>query len=635
MLTPLLNRCSYKNSVALALIGSPGHGKTALIEAWCKANDRPLVKLLASCLDETDVAGIIVPKDGKAVTLSPQWLTDLGDNGVLFMDELNCFLGDVEILTDRGFVRFDELEDDAVVAQVDEEARISFVKPEVIHRIQYIGEMIRIHSKHVEMVMTPNHRVAYREFVSSPKYFRSFQPIKIMTADEVSVCGRPVYIPCGGKIVGSSRLTDKMKFHVAYAADGTFLYEHKKSDTIVVRFALVKKRKRVELERLCDSLGLSYTKSKEVDRKPGIWGKYVQYNVTVPIDYVSKNLCDVVQLGDVDSFLARELLVYLVKWDGTVTKEGGMSFTSTKKQDVVYVQALASLSACRSCLHTIEAKNKNQSLAYTIHITFQRDDYEILPRHISREGYSGMVYCVTVPSGMFIARYKKSTFVTGNCARKEVQDTLLTVIQSRHLPNGDRLPEGAMIIAAMNPAEMCDNYELSPAMRTRFMWCRHQLDMNPFAAWLLGQNTTSFSPEKYPAPKEHQTFEQWLELFRGSSEFEPDKKKLLLEAIKQGLNFTSDIDFGEVESATCPRTIANLFYWTKNAAEVVHFAPAFLDEKAVAVFKSIQVDVYRNVGNAVFKNTREQVELNEAENELLEQRQGLFSNIQNEVSAVS
>jgi MoxR-like ATPase len=61
-----------------------------------------------------------------------------------------------------------------------------------------------------------------------------------------------------------------------------------------------------------------------------------------------------------------------------------------------------------------------------------------------------------------------------NTCRKEVADTLLTLVCSRHLPNGDRLHDGVLIIAAMNDHEQCDNYELSPAMRTRFMWIKHE-----------------------------------------------------------------------------------------------------------------------------------------------------------------
>lgn len=306
MLTPLFNRCAYKNSVALALIGAPGHGKTALIEEWCRVNKRPLVKLLASCLDETDVAGVMVPRGERAVTLSPNWVDELGENGVLFCDELNT-------------------------------------------------------------------------------------------------------------------------------------------------------------------------------------------------------------------------------------------------------------------------------------------------------------------------------------SRREVQDTLLTIIQSRHMPNGEKLPKGVMIVAAMNPAEMCDNYEMSPAMRTRFMWCKYSYGINKFVAWFTGQNVSTISASKYQAPTDHQTFDEWLSLFRESSEFEADKKALLFEAVKLGLDFTPDLDFADKDHATCPRNLANLTYWTRNASEMVQFAPAFIDEKEVNILKSVPMTCYKNVGNSIFKNTRKQTEQGEAENELLEQRKGLFDTIQQEV----
>ena len=216
-----------------------------------------------------------------------------------------------------------------------------------------------------------------------------------------------------------------------------------------------------------------------------------------------------------------------------------------------------------------------------------------------------------------------------NCARREVQDTLLTIVQSRHMPNGDRLGKGVMIIAAMNPSEMCDNYEMSPAMKTRFMWCRHRLSMAQWVAWFTGQSEDE--SVDLPAPKEYQDFETWSERFRSDREFESDKKALLYEAVNVGFDFTPDELVADKELATCPRGVGNLMYWSRNALEAVQWASAFIDEDQAAILRSIPVTAYKNVGNSVFSNNRTQTEVNGEETELIEQRKELFGAIDAEV----
>ena len=216
-----------------------------------------------------------------------------------------------------------------------------------------------------------------------------------------------------------------------------------------------------------------------------------------------------------------------------------------------------------------------------------------------------------------------------NCARKEVQDTLLTIVQSRHMPNGDKLGDGVMIIAAMNPAEMCDNYEMSPAMKTRFMWCRHRISYAQWVAWITGQSDDSAN--EIPAPSEYQTFGEWLARFQSERDFEADKKALLFEAANIGFEFTADEMVADKELATCPRGMGNLLYWSRNALEMVQWASAFIEEEQAAVLRSIPVTAYKNVGNSVFQNNRTQTEVNGEESELIEQRKEVFGAINAEV----
>ena len=69
-----------------------------------------------------------------------------------------CLTGDVEVLTDKGFVRFDELTDDCIVAQYHSDNTISYVKPTEIIRNYYTGEMYKWSPDGKNYInMTPNH----------------------------------------------------------------------------------------------------------------------------------------------------------------------------------------------------------------------------------------------------------------------------------------------------------------------------------------------------------------------------------------------------------------------------------------------------------------------------------------------
>ncbi len=73
-----------------------------------------------------------------------------------------CFKGDTEIMTNRGFVRFDRLSSQDLVAQFNQHTeKIEFVKPTRLIKKEHHGEMITFKGGHREITMTPNHRFLY------------------------------------------------------------------------------------------------------------------------------------------------------------------------------------------------------------------------------------------------------------------------------------------------------------------------------------------------------------------------------------------------------------------------------------------------------------------------------------------
>jgi hypothetical protein len=173
-----------------------------------------------------------------------------------------------------------------------------------------------------------------------------------------------------------------------------------------------------------------------------------------------------------------------------------------------------------------------------------------------------------------------------NCARREVQDSLLTLVQSRHLPNGDPLHSSVLIVACMNDFVQCNNYSMSPAMRNRFAWF-------------------SVVP----------SVPQWLSW--AQERLHPEVFAFFTLAFQRGLVFSPDADFMDESQNlfTTPRSLWNLIQFSgaaqmeipeagvKKAIDaIVTYSVNFLPKAAVGVFRTLLREAKKDRSNAVFQN---------------------------------
>lgn len=213
-----------------------------------------------------------------------------------------------------------------------------------------------------------------------------------------------------------------------------------------------------------------------------------------------------------------------------------------------------------------------------------------------------------------------------NCGRKEVMDTLLTLIANREIAaTGEKLGDGVLIVAAMNDAEQCDNYDLSPAMRSRFMWAELKTNFNDFYNFILNKSGEASAPVM--PLREYMTFDAWLTKFRTDPAYQEDKKLLLEEIRRLGFEFTDDAEVVTEKHPTCARQLANLLYWTRTAQDVIMWCPGFLSKKSCEIIQSVRMTALKTVGNTLFGNRTQQT-VNEAEDEAIQQSADILSRIQ-------
>jgi len=215
-----------------------------------------------------------------------------------------------------------------------------------------------------------------------------------------------------------------------------------------------------------------------------------------------------------------------------------------------------------------------------------------------------------------------------NCGRKEVLDTMLTLVCSRHLPNGDPLGEGVMIIAAQNDSTQCDNYELSPAMRNRFMHVDHGISEEQWFAWVNNDDPGMVSRPLQPFT----TLAQYTKWLREKPEHDEDKKILVRESIKLNLKFCTGKKIMDNYSPCTPRSLFNLMYWTESAHNMIQWVEAFCPKEVLTIFKSVKVAAFRTAGNAPFDGSRETVDAGLDELEKAQKQRKVQGRIKNQAA---
>ncbi|MCU7843309.1 MAG: MoxR family ATPase [Candidatus Thiodiazotropha sp. (ex Monitilora ramsayi)] len=84
-----LNKLVEDNILLSAMVwGAPGIGKSSIVHQVADAHSLDCIDLRLSQLAPTDLRGLPVPRDDKAVWLSPEFLPREG-KGILFLDEIN------------------------------------------------------------------------------------------------------------------------------------------------------------------------------------------------------------------------------------------------------------------------------------------------------------------------------------------------------------------------------------------------------------------------------------------------------------------------------------------------------------------------------------------------------------------
>jgi len=339
----------------------------------------------------------------------------------------NCYSGDTEILTDTGWKRFDILQDDDIVAQVDKDSlELSYVKPDKVVRLPYKGDMYHLNNKPFDCMVTPNHRMLTCSFNKKSK---SEHKKRIEHISELSNAENWMYkaVNYKGIEVEEFRVPhisnwseeiilsgdDYCKFMGIWIAEGCVY--NRKGVSYQVDIAQYPGHKKDQIREFLKQTGIKFSETKY---KFIIWNKdlysYLLQFGKCKTKFVPKSIKNARERQ------RRLFLDWYGLGDGNY-RNGKWRFFTISKQLADDVQEI--LIKCGSGVNVCK---RLYGLGRTgFEINEKRDKYSN-PRklgwfhrakHIKRVNFAGQVYCVSVPTGLVLVRRNGKAIVCGNTVR--------------------------------------------------------------------------------------------------------------------------------------------------------------------------------------------------------------------------
>jgi len=318
-----------------------------------------------------------------------------------------CNDKDTDVLTVDGFKNITEISTNDLVAQYSADGTIQFVNPSRVVKT-LTNEQYIFTGTHFNHNVTPQHRMIYR-------YQRTVdKKIKERYAKDFKASGASEFILHGKKTDGiKKQLTNYERLliainadgHVRKRADGTPIINDKNEWYCV--FSLKRQRKIDRLEFLLKETGHEII--KHIDSNG-----YHNFTLHIQCEADPKTF-DWVKLDEITDNYGQEFICELMHWDGNVPQGGNLDriiYVTKLESNKEKVQAISALSGYRC--HVGASKKKGYDDCYRLSLIPAVNTRTTGVKIEKKEVVNEEMYCLTVPSGMFVMRRNDKVCITGN-----------------------------------------------------------------------------------------------------------------------------------------------------------------------------------------------------------------------------
>lgn len=328
--------------------------------------------------------------------------TDFRRETKTLLFDTECFKGDVEILTEDGFVRFDQLGDERV-AQYNEDGSVEFVKPVRKIKKWYKGNGVEFSTKKggLRLTVTANHTM-----ISRTK--KGHKIVQTLAKDYGDTKGHLMVF--AGKNKKSRPLRPEDQMAIALQADGSL----KRQDINKPQWGkkwnrwdvhLKKARKIERFEKIISQLDWRWNRCRLKNGDTVFYG-YTPSNMT-------KDLSSWFRIEE----CGEDFLQEVKYWDGSVE-----SLKSNKERvryyscDIQNINFVAAVAACNNHRISRSVRRGSTKPVYVLNIGAKYEACLDKVLHSQKIILDGLVYCVEVPSHMIIVRGGERALVVGNCS---------------------------------------------------------------------------------------------------------------------------------------------------------------------------------------------------------------------------
>lgn len=325
-----------------------------------------------------------------------------------------CLSEDTEILTTKGWRKYNEIERDNIVFSLDMKNDI-LVKSRVngVFKYNHIGKMVSLKNHNTDQLVTLNHKVIskakIKQQISYIPCWHTDKKWKYRVARQIK--SQPHTLPIAGKYDGNYSIGDDFAEVIGWIlSEGMF---HKDTNAITIYQSSINDTYITRIRRCLKAAKINYSEGQRIREYKG--REYIEYNWYIGgedatrIKDIIPNKKPTNKLWDLKLSEKERLIFGLCAGDGTKSKIGIDKYSAFCQYDIEVLNWFQIMLHLTGKQGWINEKKMSCSIHYnaTTQIQGKHNRGRIVD-------YKGIVWCINTDMGNFIARRKGKIFITGN-----------------------------------------------------------------------------------------------------------------------------------------------------------------------------------------------------------------------------